>query len=74
MPHNYDKVLTPEEYQDLVAMLARQVRTTLHVQSRTARGRGGAMKKILAFLSWAHRAHLPKSPTSICSSRPAMTG
>jgi putative heme-binding domain-containing protein len=30
MPHNYDKVLTPEEYQDLVAMLARQVQTNLH--------------------------------------------
>lgn len=25
MPHDYDKVLTPEEYQDLVAMLAKQV-------------------------------------------------
>jgi putative heme-binding domain-containing protein len=31
MPHDYDKVLSAEEYQDLVAMLARQVRTTLHV-------------------------------------------
>jgi cytochrome c oxidase cbb3-type subunit III len=31
MPHNYDKVLTADEYQDLVAMLARQVRTNLHV-------------------------------------------
>jgi len=31
MPHDYDKVLSPQEYQDLVAMLARQVRTTLHV-------------------------------------------
>ena len=31
MPHDYDKVLSPQEYQDLVAMLARQVHTTLHV-------------------------------------------
>jgi putative heme-binding domain-containing protein len=31
MPHDYDKVLSAQEYQDLVAMLARQVRTTLHV-------------------------------------------
>ncbi len=31
MPHDYDKVLSAQEYQDLVAMLARQVQTTLHV-------------------------------------------
>jgi cytochrome c oxidase cbb3-type subunit III len=31
MPHDYDKVLSAQEYQDLVAMLARQVHTTLHV-------------------------------------------
>jgi cytochrome c oxidase cbb3-type subunit III len=30
MPHNYDKVLTPEEYRDLLAMLARQVEVNLH--------------------------------------------
>jgi putative heme-binding domain-containing protein len=30
MPHNYDKVLTPDEYQDLVAMLSRQVTVNLH--------------------------------------------
>jgi cytochrome c oxidase cbb3-type subunit 3 len=30
MPHDYDKVLTPEEYQDLLAMLARQVQVNLH--------------------------------------------
>ena len=30
MPHNYDKVLTQEEYQDLVAMLAKQVTRNLH--------------------------------------------
>jgi cytochrome c oxidase cbb3-type subunit III len=29
MPHDYDKVLTPEEYQDLVAMLAKQVTVSL---------------------------------------------
>ena len=29
MPHNYDKVLTPEQYQDLVAMLAKQVTVSL---------------------------------------------
>jgi cytochrome c oxidase cbb3-type subunit 3 len=31
MPHDYDKTLTTDEYQDLVAMLARQVRANLHV-------------------------------------------
>ena len=31
MPHNYDQTLTAREYQDLVAMLARQVHTNLHV-------------------------------------------
>jgi cytochrome c oxidase cbb3-type subunit III len=31
MPHDYDKTLNAQEYQDLVAMLARQVHTTLHV-------------------------------------------
>ena len=30
MPHNYDKMLSPEEYQDLVAMLAKQVVRNLH--------------------------------------------
>jgi putative heme-binding domain-containing protein len=30
MPHNYDKVLTPEEYNNLVAMLAKQVTMSLH--------------------------------------------
>ena len=30
MPHNYDKVLTPAEYNDLVAMLARQATRNLH--------------------------------------------
>jgi putative heme-binding domain-containing protein len=34
MPHNYDKVLAPGEYQDLVAMLAHQVTTKLHVQQQ----------------------------------------
>jgi putative heme-binding domain-containing protein len=29
MPHDYDKVLTTEEYQDLLAMLAKQVTTSL---------------------------------------------
>jgi putative heme-binding domain-containing protein len=29
MPHDYDKVLTAEEYQDLLAMLAKQVTTSL---------------------------------------------
>jgi cytochrome c oxidase cbb3-type subunit III len=32
MPHNYDKVLTAEEYQDLLAMLSRQV--TLHLHNK----------------------------------------
>lgn len=32
MPHNYDKVLTPEEYKDLVAMLARQVQNNLRLK------------------------------------------
>jgi cytochrome c oxidase cbb3-type subunit III len=30
MPHNYDKVLSPDEYQDLLAMLAKQVTRNLH--------------------------------------------
>ena len=30
MPHDYDKVLSAQEYQNLVAMLARQVHTALH--------------------------------------------
>jgi cytochrome c oxidase cbb3-type subunit 3 len=30
MPHNYDKVLRPDEYQDLLAMLSKQVTRTLH--------------------------------------------
>jgi putative heme-binding domain-containing protein len=37
MPHNYDKVLSPEEYRDLVAMLARQVQVELH---KKAEGEG----------------------------------
>lgn len=32
MPHNYNKALTPGEYQDLVAMLAHQVTVKLHVK------------------------------------------
>lgn len=32
MPHNYDKVLSPTEYQDLVAMLARQVTVELNTK------------------------------------------
>jgi cytochrome c oxidase cbb3-type subunit III len=32
MPHNYDKELTAEEYQDLLAMLSRQV--TLHLHNK----------------------------------------
>jgi cytochrome c oxidase cbb3-type subunit 3 len=32
MPHDYDKVLTPGEYQDLLAMLAKQVTTSLHTK------------------------------------------
>ncbi|QHN04575.1 c-type cytochrome [Granulicella sp. WH15] len=39
MPHNYDKVLTAEEYQDLVAMLAHQVQVELH---KKAEGEGEA--------------------------------
>ena len=30
MPHNYDKALTPQEYNDLLAMLAKQVTLNLH--------------------------------------------
>jgi putative heme-binding domain-containing protein len=30
MPHNYDKVFSPDEYQDLLAMLAKQVTMNLH--------------------------------------------
>jgi cytochrome c oxidase cbb3-type subunit III len=30
MPHNYDKILTAEEYQDLLAMLSREVTQPLH--------------------------------------------
>jgi len=37
MPHNYDKVLTPQEYQDLLAMLSRQVTLQLH---KKAEGEG----------------------------------
>ncbi len=39
MPHNYDKVLAPAEYQDLVAMLAHQVTVKLHTK---AEGEGEA--------------------------------
>jgi putative heme-binding domain-containing protein len=34
MPHNYNKVLTPVEYQDLVAMLAHQVTAKLEVKQQ----------------------------------------
>jgi cytochrome c oxidase cbb3-type subunit III len=34
MPHDYDKALTPGEYQDLVAMLAHQVTTKLNVKQQ----------------------------------------
>jgi hypothetical protein len=34
MPHNYDKVLTQGEYQDLVAMLAHQVTVKVHVKAQ----------------------------------------
>ena len=34
MPHNYDQALTPGEYQDLVAMLARQVTVKVHVKEQ----------------------------------------
>jgi hypothetical protein len=34
MPHNYEKALTPAEYQDLVAMLAHQVTVKLHVKEQ----------------------------------------
>jgi hypothetical protein len=30
MPHNYDKILSTDEYNDLLAMLARQVKLNLH--------------------------------------------
>ena len=32
MPHNYDKTLTPDQYRDLVAMLAVQARTKVRAQ------------------------------------------
>jgi len=31
MPHNYDKTLSPQELQDLLAMLSRQAKTKVHV-------------------------------------------
>jgi cytochrome c oxidase cbb3-type subunit 3 len=31
MPHNYDKVLTADELQDLIAMLSRQAETKVHI-------------------------------------------
>jgi putative heme-binding domain-containing protein len=31
MPHDFDKKLTPEEFQDLLAMLSRQARTKVHI-------------------------------------------
>jgi hypothetical protein len=34
MPHNYDNVLTPRKYDDLLAMLARQVTLNLHKRSK----------------------------------------
>jgi putative heme-binding domain-containing protein len=40
MPHDYDKVLTPEEYQDLLAMLAKQVITSLNTK-REGEGEAG---------------------------------
>ncbi len=49
MPHDYDKVLTPDEYQDLLAMLAKQVTTSLQHKTRR-RGRGGALNKNLWIL------------------------
>jgi putative heme-binding domain-containing protein len=34
MPHNYDKVLTADEFQDLVAMLSRQARTKVEIKQQ----------------------------------------
>jgi cytochrome c oxidase cbb3-type subunit III len=34
MPHNYDKVLTADEFQDLVAMLSRQSRTKVEIKQQ----------------------------------------
>ena len=31
MPHNFDKVLSPDQYRDLIAMLAKQARTKARV-------------------------------------------
>jgi hypothetical protein len=31
MPHNFDKVLSPDQYRDLVAMLAKQARTKVRM-------------------------------------------
>jgi putative heme-binding domain-containing protein len=31
MPHDFDKVLTPEEFQDLLAMLSKQTRVKVHI-------------------------------------------
>lgn len=42
MPHNYDKVLTAPEYQDLVAMLAHQVQTNSNLDlKRDGEGEAG---------------------------------
>ena len=30
MPHDFDKMLTPEEFQDLLAMLSKQTRVKVH--------------------------------------------
>ena len=34
MPHDYEKTLTPDELQDLVAMLAHQVTVKVHVKEQ----------------------------------------
>jgi cytochrome c oxidase cbb3-type subunit 3 len=34
MPHNFDKTLTPSEFQDLVAMLSRQARIKVHKEQQ----------------------------------------
>jgi cytochrome c oxidase cbb3-type subunit 3 len=34
MPHNYDKVLTADEFQDLLAMLSRQARTKVEIKQQ----------------------------------------
>jgi len=34
MPHNYDKVLTSDEFQDLLAMLSRQAKTKIEIKQQ----------------------------------------